>query len=53
MNKDSTIHLLEGQRYINLTEAAPDVIRAERLYKGKPLGVFYFDFSGVGRKSEV
>ena len=45
MNKDSTIRLLEGQRNTSLTEAGPDVIRAECRHKGEPLSVFYFDFS--------
>ncbi|MGO8926969.1 MAG: AAA family ATPase [Limisphaerales bacterium] len=47
MNKDKTIRLLEGQRYTNLTEVGPDVIRVERRHKGESVGVFYFDFSGV------
>jgi DNA repair exonuclease SbcCD ATPase subunit len=45
MNKESTIRLLEGQRYTKPTEVGPNVIRVERLHKGEPLGVFYFDFS--------
>jgi len=44
MNKDSTLQLLRD-RFVNLTEAGSDVIRAERQYSGAPLGVFYFDFS--------
>jgi DNA repair exonuclease SbcCD ATPase subunit len=46
MNKDTTIRLLEGQRYTNLTEVGPNVIRVERRHKGESVGVFYFDFSG-------
>lgn len=45
MNKDSTIRLLEGQHYTNLTETSPNLIRAERCHKGEPFSVFYFDFS--------
>lgn len=44
MNKDRTLQLLR-ERFDNLTEAGPDVVRAERRYKGKPIGVFYIDFS--------
>lgn len=35
------------ERFRNLTEPAPDIVRAEQHYKGLPLSVYYFDFTQV------
>lgn len=43
MNKDKTISLIR-ERFKNVTEISPDLIRAERRANGSVIGVFYFDF---------
>jgi DNA repair exonuclease SbcCD ATPase subunit len=44
MNTDRTLQLIR-EHFGNVTEAATDVVRTERRYRGEPLAVFYFDFS--------
>jgi exonuclease SbcC len=44
MNKERTLNLIRD-RFVNLTDSATDVVRAERRYNDAPMGVFYFDFS--------
>ena len=51
MNKNLTINILQ-EHFSNLTQVGDEVIRAEHRHNDKPIGVFYFDFSGSVTRPE-